>query len=280
MTTTTRLLELALTTSLVASLTLGAACSSASRGNATLSPDVDGADAAPPRPPVDEDGGTPTDDAGQGPDDAGASLSIATVRNPAAPGHVPFGGTVTVSGGVVTFVKTAGASHGFFIQDPKANEWAGIYVFVGTGTATVAKGDVVTVTGAYTSYRGFEEIQVGAVPPVRTGSASIPPALVVPLADIAPGGSRTKELQSMLLRVVDVEAATTTMGVEFLAQPAGGGGAQLAISSYMAADVGPSPFPATMGQSFSSITGFGYYGGPTDATAYPKLAPASAADVQ
>ena len=75
-----------------------------------------------------------------------------------APGHPSFGARVTIAGVVVTGLKTAGVTHGFFVQDPNATAWGGIFVWVASSTVTVAKGDVVTVTGLYRTYRGDEQI--------------------------------------------------------------------------------------------------------------------------
>lgn len=84
----------------------------------------------------------------------------------------------------------------------------------------------------------------------------------------------------MLLRATNLEATTATFGVDFFAKASGGSGPELPITSYIASDVGASPFPAVVGQSFISITGFGYHAGSSEVTAVPKLAPRSASDVQ
>lgn len=237
--------------------------------------------------PSGRDGGPdPATDGGPDPgeEDAGPSggeIPIPTLRNPSAPGHPAFGATVTVSG-VVTGMKTTGNTHGFFLQDPKAKSWAGIYIYVNTSTVSVARGDLVTAKGVYKDYRGFDEVDafLSGNNIVRTGTATVPPALVVSVADICVGGPRVKELQSMLLRLTNVEATTTTTQIDFAVRQFGTAGPEIFVTSYMANDVGPSPFPVTAGTRLTSITGVGYHVGATDQSAIPKLAPLSAADVQ
>ena len=51
-----------------------------------------------------------------------------------------MGANVMVPDAVVTAVKSAGASHGFFLQDATATRFADIYVFVGSAARTVFTG--------------------------------------------------------------------------------------------------------------------------------------------
>lgn len=262
-----------------AAAVVAGACSSTSVGTGG----IDGG--GPLRPGTDggsSSGDPVTDaevDAPAGEDASVAELSIPTVRNPFAPGHVPFGQIVTVSG-IVTGQKTAGVTHGYFIQDPTANSWAGIYVFVGSAPTGVALGEKVTVTGSYTQYRGFEQIALSK-PPVKMGVATIPVARVVLLSDLAIGGPRAMEYQSMRVRVNSVEATTSTNGVDFIVRLKGATttGPDVVITSYIANDVGPSPFPTTAGTTFTSITGHGYMSGPADNTSVSKLAPLQVTDL-
>lgn len=193
--------------------------------------------------------------------------AIPTLRNPMAPGHPALGTRVMVSGAVVTGVKTSGTNHAFFIQDPAASSWGGVYVFIGSAMVPVSVGDVVTVTGTYTNFNGLDQIDARMGSVMRTGTASVPAPLVVSPADIATGGSRAMELQSMLVRVERVTAISATMGTDFRVT------GNLIVTSYIANDTGPSPFPAMVGQTFSSITGHVY------AFRDSKLAPRHAMDV-
>jgi hypothetical protein len=210
-----------------------------------------------------------------------SGISVVTLRNPAAPGHPAIGASVTVANVVVTGLKTSGSgSHGFFVQDQSAKAWAGVFVYTNTSPVTVSKGDVVTVTGVYTSHRGFEELTTNGKAPVKTGTAALPSPIVVPALDIAEGGARAKELQSMRLRVETVEVSRATVGVDFAVRPQGvTTGPELVVTSYIINDLGPSPFANTVGKTYSAISGFGYSFGPSDGTAIAKLAPETAGDV-
>jgi predicted extracellular nuclease len=212
---------------------------------------------------------------------ADGAMSVMTLRNPAAAGHPAVGASVTIANVVVTGLKTSGSgSHGFFVQDQSAKAWAGVFVYTNTSPITVAKGDVVTVAGVYTSYRGFEELTTNGKAPVKTGTAAVPSPLVVPVLDIAEGGARAKELQSMRLRVQTVEVSRATVSVDFAVRPQGvTTGPELVITSYVINDLGPSPFTNTVGTTYSSITGFGYQFGPSDGTSIAKLAPENEGDV-
>jgi predicted extracellular nuclease len=215
--------------------------------------------------------------------DAGPSLSVATIRNPASPDRPAYGTVVTVSGLVVTNVKSVGNSKLFFTQDPTISSWAGITIFTGTVAPTVAPGAVITATGTYTMFKGLDELDVSAGMYMQTGMAAIPAPIDVAITDINATGARALELQSMLLRIKDVTATTATApppSVEFTAQPTGvANGPTIQVSSYYVNDVGPSPFPATMGQMFSSITGNGFMSAIGTTMPIGKIAPGRAADV-
>lgn len=224
------------------------------------------------------DGGTLTDASPAS--DAATTMSIPTLRNPAAPGHPSVGSWVTVAGAIVTGVKSAGTNHGFFIQDPTAKTWGATFVFVGPATVAVAAGDVVTVTATLTPYRGLDELDATQGTISQTGSASVPSPIDVTPNDIREGSVTAPQYQSMLLRVMKVTATTATAATDFtVVSSAGGGSDTLIVTSYMANDVGPSPFPASPGQTYSSIIGHGYKFGPTDAAAVAKLAPTSSSQV-
>lgn len=220
----------------------------------------------------------PPTDGGTNQDAAATTMSIPTLRNPAAPGHPTTGATVTIEGAIVTGVKSAGATHGFFIQDPNVNEWAATFVVVGAVPVSVAPGAVVTVTGKMLTYRGFDELDASGGTTTLTGSANVPAPLDVTPNDIRAGSATADKYQSMLLRIKAVKAKTATNAVDFTVNSAAGND-DLYVTSYMANDTGPSPFPATVGQTFTSITGHGYKFGSSDATAVAKLAPLSAAQL-
>ncbi len=209
------------------------------------------------------------------PADAGPvsnALTVMELRDPSAPAHPALGAQVSVRDAVVTDLKTTGSSHGFFVQDPSATAWAGVYVFVGSAAPPVLVGDVVRVSGVYSTYLGLDEIDARSGTIEKTGVRDPPDPIDVSLWDIAPNGNRPLALQSMLVRVTNVVAATDTAGRDFTL----GGfttGATITVTSYMANDVGPSPFPAYTGERFAAIIGHAYVDG------VPELAPMSAYDL-
>ncbi len=199
--------------------------------------------------------------------DAGAAVTLSIPMLRSGDARPPMGASVVVPDAVVTAVKSAGTSHGFFLQDATATRFAGIYVFVGGAAVTVSPGDRVTVRGTLTTRTGLDQIDArgGSIAPL--GSAAVPAPIAALPAEIATGGARALELQSMLVRVTDVTAATATAGTDFTVD----GG--LRVTSFVANDTGASPFPTAVGQRFASITGVLYVF--TDS----KLAPRSAADL-
>jgi hypothetical protein len=214
------------------------------------------------------------------PADSAVSLRVQAVRNPAAPDHPAYGSWVEVKDLVVTGIKSTGTTHGFFVQDAPSPSWGGIYVYVGYQTVQVQPGDVVRVRGEYKAFRGFDEIEVWNGGEVAvTGSATVPDPVPVSVGDIMQGGLRAKELQSVRLVVKNVVATSATNGTDFRVAANGATTPELFVTSYMANDVGASPFPAVSGQQWAEIRGFGYSSGSSDQTAVAKLAPASAADL-
>jgi hypothetical protein len=197
--------------------------------------------------------------------------SISSLRQGGAPQMT----AVSISGAVVTFAKTAGANHGFFVQDPNAASYGGIYLFVGAAQPTVNPGDVVSATGIFDTFRGIDEVDL------RTGSYQVtgngPP--IAPRQTNLTTLTTDNRFQSMVVYVsggLTAVTATDATGAFTLTDQV----AQISVTSFVANDIGPSPFPATAGQTFTQITGLGYADGPNGGPYAPALAPRSAADVQ
>jgi hypothetical protein len=203
---------------------------------------------------------------------------IHVVRNPSAPSHPGYGTKLSISG-IVTGVKNVGATHGFFVQDPGEPTWGAIYVYAGAAKIEFQPGTVVRVTGHYVSFRGLDEIDVTDGVVERTGTAPVPAPLDVDVAEIANGGARAAELQSVFLRVKGVIATRPTMAGSIDFAVRGTSEPELVVTSYWANDTGPSPFPAAANQRFASIRGFGIRFGANEATAVAKLAPISPTDL-
>ncbi len=219
-------------------------------------------------------------DAQQTADAGPTSMSIPTLRNPAAAGHPTLGAKVTIAGVIVTGVKASGGTRGFFVQDSTAKEWGGVFVVVGAADVTLTAGAMVTVTGSTAVFRGFDQIDIsnGRGSYVSTGSATIPAPLDLVPNDIRAGSATADKYQSMIIRVQAVKAKTATSGVDFVVTSALGND-DLIVTSYMATDSAPPPWSPTVGQTYSSITGRGYKSGSTDQNAVAKLAPLSGSDL-
>ncbi len=216
--------------------------------------------------PAPEETQTQTPDAGDG------SLSVVQLRDPSSPSHPVLGTSVVVRDAVVTDIKTTGSSHGFFVQDPVGSSYAGVYVFVGSAQPSVSIGDVVRVLGTYSSWLGLDEVDARAGLVDVTGGRGRPAPVDVTLSEIEPNAPRAIELQSMLVRVHGVIAATGTSNGDFTIGESTSG-ARMVVTSYMANDVGPSPFPVMASETFASITGHEYCDG------VAQLAPMSASDI-
>jgi hypothetical protein len=201
-------------------------------------------------------------------------LSIPTIRDPSAADH-PTSGTLVQTSGIVSAVKTAGTTHTFFMQAANVAKYAGVYVYVGSANVTnLGPGAIVEVVGIISNYRGIDQIDTTSGSFQITGVTTTPAPLEVAPADIATGGTLSVELQSMLVHLDStVLATTTTAGTDFKVSPG-----NLIITSFVANGTGISPFPSTVGQSFSSLTGVVYVFGSGAVPDY-KLAPRALTDI-
>ncbi len=130
------------------------------------------------------------------------TLGIQVIRDPREPNH-PNEGEVVRTSGVVTAVK---ATHGFVIQDPALAAFGALYVY-DRGANLVRVGQQVEVSGTYVEYYSYTEL---TRPVVRVlGDGSLPAVTEVDACDVATGGARAEELESMLVRVAP---ATVTNG--------------------------------------------------------------------
>jgi hypothetical protein len=135
-------------------------------------------------------------------DGAGCSYTIAQLRNPEEEGHPEEGTAVTLVDVVVTGIKEAG---GFFIQDPGASEYGGIYVY-DNGDGVVEVGDVVTVSGSYLEYYDLSEVAYATT--TVTGSwGDFDAIAIADPCSVGTEGELAELYESMLLTV---ENLTTT----------------------------------------------------------------------
>jgi cytosine/adenosine deaminase-related metal-dependent hydrolase len=122
------------------------------------------------------------------------AITIGAVRDPGDPQHPEQGAVVSVTG-VVTATK---ATHGFFIQDPAATTFGGLYVY-DRGASSVSVGQSVQVDGTYIEYYGLTELTSPTV--TVLGAASVPAPVEVDACDVATGAPLAEGLEGMLVRV-------------------------------------------------------------------------------
>jgi hypothetical protein len=127
------------------------------------------------------------------------AVTLAQIRDPSDPSPVDEGTVVTIEGLVVTGVRSGS---GFYLQDPRASEWGGIYVY-DAGDNVVAVGDEVTVSGEYVEYYGLSELATYPVA-VKTGTVPVPAPILVNPCDVGTGGADAERYEAMLVQVDDV----------------------------------------------------------------------------
>ena len=127
-----------------------------------------------------------------------SSLTIAQIQNPDASGHPNVDTAVKLENVVVT----AASGKGFWIQDPAANAWAGIYVFrkAGNTQPIPAVGKRVTVEGVYVEYNDLSELELVTV--AVTGDATVPAPLLLTPDQLT--GTSAETYEGMLVEVRNV----------------------------------------------------------------------------
>jgi DNA/RNA endonuclease YhcR with UshA esterase domain len=106
---------------------------------------------------------------------------------------------------------------GFFVEEPEAGQFSGIYVHVWDPTGdpvSISVGDIVTLSGTYTEFYDLSEITIdggSAVTPVGDGVAPEPEVIADPTT-IATGGEDAEAYEGVLVTVSDVEVTTAVDG--------------------------------------------------------------------
>jgi cytosine/adenosine deaminase-related metal-dependent hydrolase len=114
-------------------------------------------------------------------------------------------GAVLVRGVVVTAI----GPDFYTVQSPGAAvEFGGLYVYTAASGAKPALGDLLDVSGDVADY--FGQTQIGRSSFTKTGVAEVPAPLVIAAADAAPGGSKEKAYEALLVEVRDVTVLSTT----------------------------------------------------------------------
>lgn len=205
------------------------------------------------------------------------TVSLPTLRNPAAQGYPGFGTTVRVRDAVVTAIRAGGSVHAFWIQDPAATSWAGVQVFLAGAAvpAGLAVGNRVSMQGIYTLFSGAAELDRVSMISITDNGTAVPfEPRVVPAADIATGGRLAAELEGMLVRVEDVAVTSANpdapMNFDEFAVTGG-----LRVDDYILDNGTNNMMPAyPVGTRFRSITGVLYF-----SFGNMKIVPRSAADI-
>ncbi|NUP11477.1 MAG: amidohydrolase family protein [Polyangiaceae bacterium] len=185
---------------------------------------------------------------------AACALTIATVRNPAAPGHPAEGTSVSVSGWVTAVRPDSGGSRGFTIQD-STDPFSAIFVFTGNQSPGVAFGDQVTVTGVYDEYFEYAEITSPTItdvaPPTPIPFAAIEIADTTTLATAAT--AEPYESMWVSLGAVTITTMNADPGFDYdeFAVSSLGGTALRVNDGYLLAIDNTCP----VGSAFTDITG-------------------------
>jgi len=136
------------------------------------------------------------------PGDLGCTYSLSDIRDPSSSLHPGEGADVRVAGMIVTGVRDGS---GFYIQDPEATSYGGIYVYDAGdfSSGAVAIGDEVTVSGVYSEYYGLSQIGDPEVTVTDTGR-TVEPIVIASTCDIGTGGVLAEPLEGMVVTVNDV----------------------------------------------------------------------------
>ncbi len=129
-------------------------------------------------------------------------LPIAAVRDAADAEHPRRHALVRVTGEVTALRPDTGSSRGFYVQGPDA-AYSGLFVYTGSTSPGLVRGDRVSVRGRYDVYYDTDELVAPVVVALESGAPSILPVDVVPSA-IGDGGELAAPLDAMLVRVLGV----------------------------------------------------------------------------
>ncbi|MBK8940313.1 MAG: amidohydrolase family protein [Polyangiaceae bacterium] len=184
---------------------------------------------------------------------APCALSIATVRNPAAPGHPSAGSSVAITGWV-TAVRDTGTQRGFTMQDA-TDPYSGIFVYTAGNSPGVVAGNEVTVTGTYEEFFNYSEITSPSTTILDAGTTL--PFAAIAIADTTTlGTAATAEpYESMLVSVGAVAITVLNSDApsdfdEFTVASSGGSGLRIDDGFFIALDN-----ICAVGATFTGITG-------------------------
>ena len=133
------------------------------------------------------------------PGDTPCSLSVSDIRDPDSSKRPDEGTSVLIEGLAVTGIR---AGTGFYVQDPSADVYGGLFVYDGGdySSGSVSLGDLVNVAGVYSEYYGLSQLASATVTSVGTAPEVVP----IPIEDacsVGTEGALGEQYESMLVRV-------------------------------------------------------------------------------
>jgi cytosine/adenosine deaminase-related metal-dependent hydrolase len=199
-------------------------------------------------------------------------VSIATVRNPAAPGHPAMGATVAVTGYVTAVRPDMGSSRGFVIQDG-TDPWSGIFIFTGSNSPGVVRGNQVQVTGTYEEFFDYSELTSPTTTILDAGTTLPFMPISVPATGTLSTPATAEPFESMLVTIgacsITAQNADAMDFDEFGVTSMGSQQLRINDGMFTALDN-----LCTVGSTFTSITGTLAY-----SFSNFKLEPRDAADI-
>ncbi|MDX1390363.1 MAG: hypothetical protein R3344_14330, partial [Acidobacteriota bacterium] len=148
------------------------------------------------------------------------TLSIYSIQDDTARDHPAVDDEVTTRG-IVTAIDTLPRGDNvnsfghFWIQDPAGGPFSGLYIFNPGGDAidhtSLVLGQLVEVTGEYTEFNGLSEIRLDRATVIDETPVPLAPQVVDP-AEVATGGARAEEFESVLVSVENVTVLSNEVG--------------------------------------------------------------------
>ncbi|MCA9570576.1 MAG: hypothetical protein KC656_22195, partial [Myxococcales bacterium] len=204
--------------------------------------------------------------------DAMPALDLTASPVAATPYHLQQSDVVEGTTVTLTGVATGLGRYGLFLQAGTGGERSGIWVFLGDGwqsTWTVARNDIVVVTGLYDEYFGVSEVDVTTSP---SGSVtSFVPAGPVPPVHVRAGtlaGPAAEPWEGVVVEVRDVHVTSVAASSFQVGDDVGPDDGR--VSSFLSTWSG---FPPAVDDTFTSIAG------PLHYTSVYQVAPRDDADL-
>ncbi|MBA3550186.1 MAG: hypothetical protein H0T76_27230 [Nannocystis sp.] len=128
-------------------------------------------------------------------------------------------GDLVILDGVIATTGLILNKSGFYIEEPAGGPYSGIFVFVKNNAGlAVAPGDVLSLAGTYTEFKGLSELAVPSAASIeKTGNAAVPAPALVTTAEVGTGGAKSEAYEGVLITVqgVTVSAPVDAMN-EFI----------------------------------------------------------------